>query len=595
MIARITHKLRWPLLGGCAAALVLLTTTALAGSGVGGVFNLGQVNTVDAQTTLTGNPGGNPQLRLINGGTGAALRAESQTGIGVNGTSVSGTGQQGLSQSGIGLLGTHSSSIGSSPGVQGVTQSGDPLGAGVLGRNNGGGPGLRSVVIAGAPPLAVNSAVKVPFLNSDLLDTLDSTAFWKLGGNLGTTPGTDFLGTTDDQALELKVNGQRALRLEPASNIINGASPNVIGGLSVNGVLAGTVGAAIGGGGSSQAGGANFVNNDFGTIGGGSHNNAGKYATIGGGTGNVASLNNTAIGGGAGNTAAALSATVGGGGLNTADGMYATVPGGLFNRAGGQYSFAAGLRAKALNTGSFVWGDSTDADFSSTANDQFLVRATGGARFVMGASTFAATGAALQAENSSGLGEAAWLRVGVATTHAVVSLIKQSSGTGNFLTCWNEAGGSFSGKCHIDSAGTFVAGSDFAESLPARGSKSRYSPGDVLSISRIHPGQVERSHKPFDRALIGVYSTRPGVLGADKGGITRVGKNDVPVAITGIVPVKVSAENGAIYPGDLLTTASLPGRAMNAGLRPEIGTVLGKSIGVLERGQGVIKMLVMPR
>ena len=43
-----------------AAALVLTTTTALAGSGVGGVFNLGQVNTVDAQTILTGNPGGNP-------------------------------------------------------------------------------------------------------------------------------------------------------------------------------------------------------------------------------------------------------------------------------------------------------------------------------------------------------------------------------------------------------------------------------------------------------------------------------------------------------------------------------------------------------
>ena len=45
-------KLRWPLLGACAAALVLVTTTALAGSGVGGVFNLGQVNMVDAQSTL---------------------------------------------------------------------------------------------------------------------------------------------------------------------------------------------------------------------------------------------------------------------------------------------------------------------------------------------------------------------------------------------------------------------------------------------------------------------------------------------------------------------------------------------------------------
>ena len=38
---------------------------------------------------------------------------------------------------------------------------------------------------------------------------------WSLTGNSGTTPGTNFLGTTDNSALELKVNGQRALRIQP--------------------------------------------------------------------------------------------------------------------------------------------------------------------------------------------------------------------------------------------------------------------------------------------------------------------------------------------------------------------------------------------
>jgi hypothetical protein len=38
---------------------------------------------------------------------------------------------------------------------------------------------------------------------------------WKTGGNAGTTPGTDFIGTTDNLPLELKVNGIRALRLVP--------------------------------------------------------------------------------------------------------------------------------------------------------------------------------------------------------------------------------------------------------------------------------------------------------------------------------------------------------------------------------------------
>ena len=48
------RKTRWALLAAAACALVL-TTTALAGSGVGGVFNLGQSNSVDATTSLTGS------------------------------------------------------------------------------------------------------------------------------------------------------------------------------------------------------------------------------------------------------------------------------------------------------------------------------------------------------------------------------------------------------------------------------------------------------------------------------------------------------------------------------------------------------------
>ena len=39
---------------------------------------------------------------------------------------------------------------------------------------------------------------------------------------------------------------------------------------------------------------------------------------------------------------------------------------------------AAGRRAKAINTGSFVWADSTNADFTSTADNQFSLRAANG-------------------------------------------------------------------------------------------------------------------------------------------------------------------------------------------------------------------------
>jgi hypothetical protein len=359
----------------------------------------------------------------------------------------------------------------------------------------------------------------------------------------------------------------------------------MIGGGPGNAVLLGQAGATIAGGGSSLD--PNRVSNTFATVGGGWANMASGYAST--------------VGGGGGNTASGYASTVGGGGNefsggNTASGDYSAVPGGDSNAAAGYASFAAGRRAKANHQGAFVWADSTDADFSSTTNDQFLVRAAGGARIVRGTNSFHDTGAALQVEHAGTEGEAGWLRIVSASSVApVLNLLKHPDGSGSFLTCMNFDGTSTTPKCHISPEGTFVAGSDFAESLPARGSKAGYEPGDVLSASVSRPGQVERSHKRFDRALIGVYSTRPAVLGADKGGITRVGENDVPVAITGIVPVKVTAENGPIRPGDLLTSSSLPGRAMNARRNPAIGTVLGKSLGVLARGRGFVRALVMLR
>jgi hypothetical protein len=213
--------------------------------------------------------------------------------------------------------------------------------------------------------------------------------FWSLTGNAGTSPGSQFLGTTDSQALELKVNGARALRLEP-----NATAPNLIGGHSANHATEGVVGATISGGGTGAYN--NVVSDDLGTIGGGSgntasgtyatvsggwNNTAGSSATIGGGVGNLANGATATVGGGDHNTASGADATVGGGWDNTASGNYATVSGGHDNTAAGAYSFAAGYRALANHDGSFVWADAINADFASIADNQFNARATGGFRF----------------------------------------------------------------------------------------------------------------------------------------------------------------------------------------------------------------------
>ena len=231
--------------------------------------------------------------------------------------------------------------------------------------------------------------------------------FWRAGGNAGTTPGTNYLGTSDDQPLELHVNGARVLRLEP-----DASSPRIVGGHPANTAVG--EGSTVGGGGDSSnpnsaytyatvSGGlGNIALGTVATVGGGLNNTAsGSSSTVGGGWDNTASdyaatvgggLNNTASGlfstvdGGRNNTASALYSTVGGGGGNTASGDSATIPGGRLNVAT-NYAFAAGHRAKANHDGAFVWGDSTNADFESETDDEFAVRASGGMRVVGGAIT----------------------------------------------------------------------------------------------------------------------------------------------------------------------------------------------------------------
>jgi hypothetical protein len=173
--------------------------------------------------------------------------------------------------------------------------------------------------------------------------------------------------------LELRVNGLRALRLEPTANDFQHSNiVNVLNGSPANFITPGVYGATIAGGGAANfpPGFGGFSNKvvlgDFGTIGGGINNTIsnGTYATVCGGQ------HNAALGG---------TATVCGGVDNVASGLDSTVPGGYNNTAAGDFSFAAGSRARANHHDSFVWSDSSAGpDLSTTAPYQFLIRAIGG-------------------------------------------------------------------------------------------------------------------------------------------------------------------------------------------------------------------------
>jgi hypothetical protein len=142
--------------------------------------------------------------------------------------------------------------------------------------------------------------------------------------------------------------------------------------------------------------------------------------------------------------------------------------------------------------------------------------------------------------------------------------------------------------------GLYSSGADFAESVAVRGKLSQYSPGDVLEIDQGADRHLALSSHSYATLVAGIYSTKPGVL-ASLHHIDNESPhaNEVPLAIVGIVPCKVSAENGPIRRGDLLVTSSTPGYAMKATDRQRmIGAVLGKALQPLAQGEGTIEVLV---
>jgi hypothetical protein len=94
--------------------------------------------------------------------------------------------------------------------------------------------------------------------------------------------------------------------------------------------------------------------------------------------------------------------------------------------------------------------------------------------------------------------------------------------------------------------------------------------------------------------VAGIYSTKPGVLATPHNmDDSSAESTEVPLAVLGIVPGKVTAENGAIARGDLLVTSSRPGYAMKGTDRSRlVGAVVGKALQPLAAGTGRIEVLI---
>lgn len=324
--------------------------------------------------------------------------------------------------------------------------------------------------------------------------------------------------------LDIKANGQRALRLEPHTE-----SPNVIGGSSVNHAIPGVVGAFIGGGGTPDngdgAGYTNRVTGDYGAVAGGMGNSASGASFIGGGASNRTDANGATIGGGiqniidfadggtiaggfdnhcsgddstigggrenstvgqnctvAGgreNGAGAHGATVGGGRGNAAHHEHTTIAGGYYNRCGGEYGTIGGGQGNEVDgTEATVGGglQNTITAFGewATIPGGFQNRAEGLASFAAGFRAHALhRGAFVWADGTFSQVPIAQVRPFVSTTNNEFSV--RAAGGVRFVTAVDTNGTPTAGVSLDPGAGAW-------SNLSDRNAKENFAPTDPQQV-----------------------------------------------------------------------------------------------------------------
>jgi len=182
---------------------------------------------------------------------------------------------------------------------------------------------------------------------------------------------------------------------------------------------------------------------------------------------------------------------------------------------------------------------------------------------------------------------------------------------------WKLAGIAVDRRAYIDQSGNMAidgiyssGGADVAEYYPVAGPVGApLEPGEVVAFTGAGI-TVERAVAGAGERLAGIVSSAPGVvLGLTYTDEDEIGENPedlcagdklaairheiqvnrrAPLALTGRVPCKVTAANGPIRPGDLLTASAVPGHAMKA---TEAGAVLGTALEGWTGGEGTILVL----
>ena len=138
------------------------------------------------------------------------------------------------------------------------------------------------------------------------------------------------------------------------------------------------------------------------------------------------------------------------------------------------------------------------------------------------------------------------------------------------------------GYMSTNAAGWSSNSSNFAESFVSADS---LVPGDVVEFAVDGSGVMRSSGETYSNRIAGVVSSQSAFVAGSSVGT-------YPIAVSGRVSTKVSDENGAIAPGDALTTSTRAGFAMKA---TSSGQIIGYALESWVSGEGNILAFVRPQ
>jgi hypothetical protein len=163
-------------------------------------------------------------------------------------------------------------------------------------------------------------------------------------------------------------------------------------------------------------------------------------------------------------------------------------------------------------------------------------------------------------------------------------------GTGTWGESQHGPAGVFKGDV-IVTGDVKLTGGDLAENFKVDNLVDA-EPGTVMVLDGVD--QVRVSDSPYDRRVVGVVAGAGDYHPAVLLSYSEEVAGHRPLALVGKVFCKVDASFAPISVGDLLTTSPTSGHAMRAtDSRKAFGAVLGKAMAAIDRGTGLLPIVIM--